>query len=411
MKIDQLLTAKNALAKGELRTILVSTFLISLILSFSQILVDPVINSDGALYIQASSFIQTNEWLLASQTYNWLFYPYIIAQFSTLTTVSLEYSAYILNSFFTAITCITFILIIKEFDGKNKTTLWFASLIILCFPSFNEYRNMVVRDHGYWAFYLISCYFFIKTYTTSKQLSLLLPLLLSTALAALFRIEGLVFLLLLPIIVILKHQLILKNLKKTLIIAIIITITLLIAYNLFFQSINISGFTKIIKVEQFFDEPLSKVNSYIGHSEAFINKLSPQGFSSDYAPFVLFLVFLSILLTEIVCAIGPLYTIMLGIVLFKTKGLSSHRLFQPWALLILINVAILSTFLLSKFFLAGRYPIPLALTLLIPLPFLFHSVYKQFLNKDLPHSLTKIIQITAALFVILSVDSLVSLGA
>ena len=101
-------------SQRELRNILLITAAISLVLSLSQVLVNPVINSDGILYISTAYHLQNGDWQTASQQYNWLFFPLIIAQLSSLTSLSLEYSAYFLNALFTAITCTSFVLIFKQ---------------------------------------------------------------------------------------------------------------------------------------------------------------------------------------------------------------------------------------------------------------------------------------------------------
>lgn len=410
MKIEPLLTAKNALAKGELRTILVSTFLISLILSFSQILVDPVINSDGIFYLYLASLIQQGDWQGATEIYNWLFYPYIISLFSTLTTLSLEYSAYVLNALLTATACVAFILIVKEFGGKQKVLLYSASLIILCYPNLNEYRNLVIRDHGYWAFYLLSCYCFIKAY---KKLTpkALISLTFFTFLAALFRVEGVIFLIALPLLLLLRH--ISSIQKRTIaVVSILIAASLTIfVYSNAYENLNLNGFTKANQLEQALATAITNTSSAISTTKTFINTLSPQGFSNEYALAVLALLFILILLTEIVSSASPLYAIALVTAFSINKIFINRHLIRPWAYLIAINIIILCGFLATKYFLAGRYPVPLALILIIPLPFLAQLAYQRLQDKTLSPMQTNVAKIAAVLFVVLTLDGLVSIGA
>ena len=279
-RIANFLNDTDLATKNDLKVILITTSIISLFLSFSQVLVDPVINSDGILYVQAGSFIQNNEWALASKLYNWLFYPYILANISTLFSISLEHSAYVVNAFFSAITCVSFVLIVKEFGGKNKAILCFSSVIILCFPNLNEYRNMVIRDHGYWAFYLLGCYFFIRAYKkpSVKTVTFLIS---SLTLASLFRVEGGFFLLTLPLLLLFRHLSTLK--KSSLLVILIIAVTLvgIFTYSDTYQTINVSGFTKTKQLERAILAPVTKISSALNITETYINKLSPQGFSND----------------------------------------------------------------------------------------------------------------------------------
>jgi hypothetical protein len=409
-RIAHVLSNKNSVTKSELQVILVSTALISLILSLTQWLSDPVINSDGIMYIQAASFIQKDDWVAASKLYNWLFYPLIVAKFSSFTTLSLEHSAHIINAVLSTITCLTFILLIKEFGGKTKSILCFSSLIILCYPNLNEYRNLIIRDHGYWAFYLLSCYFFIKAY---KHISIrnVVFFVSSVVLATLFRVEGLCFLLTAPIVLFLYH---LPSLKKTTVIFIsllIITLVLTLSFNNTFQSLNLKGFTKTKQVEQIIDDPSAKISSAINITESYINKLSANDFSNDYAPVILGFLFVLILSTEIFSATSPLYVLLLCFVLFKTKLLWEKKLTLPWIYFILVNIIILCGFLFSHYFIAGRYPIPLALTLILPLPFLAQYIYQKFRNKELTQRHLKIVTATIVFFTVLTIDGLISTGA
>ncbi|MGB0237198.1 MAG: glycosyltransferase family 39 protein [Cycloclasticus sp.] len=409
-RIAQLLASPNDATTNELRTILAATALISLFFSLTQVLADSVINSDGILYVYTASLIQNGEWEAASKAYNWLFYPVVIAGFSTLSGVSLEYSAYILNAFFSTITCLSFVLIIKEFGGKNKAILSFASLIILCYPNFNEYRNMVIRDHGYWGFYLLSCYFFIRAYKHLK-LKTVTFLICSLTLATLFRIEGVAFLLILPLILFIRHLSVIK--KSSLLIISILAVILvgIFAYNDIHQTINTSGFTKTEQLESAIQTPVTKISTALGITETYINKLSPQGFSNDYAPAILIFIFISILLTEILSSISPLYAIAIFISFVRMRTKLKHLLLKPWCYLISIHIIILCGFLASHYFLAGRYPIALALTLLIPLPFIANWLYQHFKDKKLSANQNKLTKLTIVLFFILSLDGLISTGA
>lgn len=67
-RITLLLNDANNATNDELRVILISTVVISLLLSLTQVMADPVINSDGILYVQAASFIQNEAWASAMQT-------------------------------------------------------------------------------------------------------------------------------------------------------------------------------------------------------------------------------------------------------------------------------------------------------------------------------------------------------
>ncbi len=394
----------------ELRLTLALTFIVSLILSFSQVLVDPVVNSDGILYLHTASLIQTDHWQAAYSAYNWLFYPLLIASFSSITSLSLEYSAYFINAFFSAITCATFVLVTHEFGGKNKTILFFASLIILCFPNFNEYRNMVIRDHGYWAFYLLSCYFFIRAFKHPSP-KVFIYLTSTLLIASLFRVEGIIFLATLLPILFFHHK---PTLTKTFIgIASVVFITFLavLSFNNTQKVGALDGFAKIKQISQSIERPVKKIPTAIKITREYINELSPQGFSENYASAILFITIVLILLTEVLSSLSPLYALALSFEFFRRKNILNSSLFRPWTYLVLINFIVLCGFLISSFFLSGRYPIALALTLLTPLPFLALQVHQRFRSNQLSSRQKLVVRIIAIFFIALSLDGLISTGA
>jgi hypothetical protein len=82
--------------------------------------------------------------------------------------------------------------------GGSKRLVAFAGFVVLFSHEFNSVRQYIVRDHGYYAFYLISLACFIQ-YCQRPRLSVWVGWVLSLSLATLFRIEGAVFFLLLPL--------------------------------------------------------------------------------------------------------------------------------------------------------------------------------------------------------------------
>lgn len=400
---------KEFASQHDIKIIIVVTAAISLILSLSQVLTDDVINSDGILYLQIAEHIQKNEWSSATKLYNWLFYPFLIAQLSNLTSLSLEQAAHLLNSLCTAIICTTFILIIKEFGGKEKATLWFASLIILCYPNMNEYRDMIIRDHGYWAFYLLSCLYFLKAYQQIK-VKTLIALITFLVIATLFRVEGLIFTLILPLFLLTWHIKIQKNRIRALFQIVLITSVTLLAYHFISSNDHNIGYTKTTQIYQAIESSFYKIKSSVDITENYINKLSVHRFSENYAPTVLGFVFLLILATEIFSATSALYVFALISSFFVKRGFLSNYLIKPWGVLIIINLIILCGFLLSAFFLTGRYPIALSLILLIPIPFFLNVIYQQIKVRQISPFEKKLLLASMILFAIVSVDGVVSFG-
>lgn len=398
----------------QLRNVLISTFLISIILSLTQLYADSVVNTDGILYLQVASFIQKGDWITAGKLYNWLTYPYIIATLSSLTSLSLEYSAYFINTLFTAVTCTTFVLIVSQLGGNKKNTLLLATIIILCFPTINEYRTMVIRDHGYWSFYLLSCFFFFKSCLKPSFLTLFL-FVFSIILATLFRAEGATFLILIPFMVYSLHLRKIKASKYPIVLYVFYALLIAIVIALWSFDIQTNGFTKLSSLLVRFTNRLALFFSTdsvsLQYTKNFLNALTSRDHSEDYAPTILFLTFLIILFTEVISSVGPLYAIGLLFSAYKKQFFPATRLVKPWLLLIIINMIILAGFTISRFFLAGRYPVGLALILILPLPFIINFIFNRYLTP--PSKIKKLwpMYLLCILFASLSIDGLTSFGA
>jgi hypothetical protein len=171
----------------------------SLLLSLWQILGIAQINHDAVYYLLAiqgdSASIQ--------QIGNWLFYPRLIGIISSLSGLNTEISAHILNSLLDLLLVLAFIRLVEELGGNKRSLIW-AAVVVLSLPYLNENRADIIRDHGYWAFTLAAMIFYLRLYRSFSWKSLLLwngMMLVAT----LFRVEGVVFLALMPLTLMLNR--------------------------------------------------------------------------------------------------------------------------------------------------------------------------------------------------------------
>lgn len=401
----------NEINHKELVKLLYITAAFSFILSLSQILMDNIINADAVIYLLSASHIQNDDWLSAAKLYNWLFYPYLIAQLSSLTSLSLELSAHILNATLTSITCVTFILIIKDFFGKEKSLVYIAALVILAFPSLNDYRDLIIRDHGYWAFYLLSCYFFLSSFKDPK-ITPFAALAVTTCIATAFRPEGIVFMLLLPFIIIIRFFL--ANTSKKSKIYLLISIILITASLTYFIANNQQstlGFGKIRDINIYLTSHIDTYNSHLKSSQTYLHALDPRGYSADYAPVILTLTLLTILLVEIFFSTTPIFVLLLIIGFFVHSYSNKHTIVKPWLYIVLINLTILIAYLVQKFFLTGRYPIAFSLTLILFLPLTINVLWEKYQSRLVTVIQRRGLQLICIFTLIASLDSLISLGS
>jgi hypothetical protein len=158
-----------------------------------------VINPDGVLYLQTAQVYWKDGWNAAIHLYPWPFYSVLIAWVAHGFHCSMEYAAYSINVIFQTLTCVGFIKLASKTRGsEDKRWILFAAFIILFYPTLNSQRDLIARDFGYWAFSLWGWFYLIclietESYWDAFKFNLMM---LS---ASLFRLEGVIMLLLGPL--------------------------------------------------------------------------------------------------------------------------------------------------------------------------------------------------------------------
>jgi len=166
------------------------------LLSLYKIATRDLINGDGIGYIDIARAFLKEGINGALAVYHWPFYGILIGLVHRFTGLSLENSASLLNTLFLMLVCVVFVRIYEEVSSKHAR-IWVAALLILALPLLNDYRAFVIRGHGFWAFMLLAIFFFIQ-YSRSPGHKSALAWQLSIAVAILFRVEGIAFLVLAP---------------------------------------------------------------------------------------------------------------------------------------------------------------------------------------------------------------------
>jgi hypothetical protein len=166
------------------------------LLSLYRIATRDLINGDGIRYIDIAKAFLSEGVNGAFALYHWPFYGILIGLVHRFTGLSFENSASLLNTLFLVLVCVVFVRIYEEVSSKHAR-IWVAALLILALPLLNDYRDFVIRGYGFWAFMLLAIFCFIQ-YSRSPDLKSALTWQLSIAVAILFRVEGIVFLVLAP---------------------------------------------------------------------------------------------------------------------------------------------------------------------------------------------------------------------
>jgi len=350
-----------------------------------------VINPDAICYLQSAAAFKDGIHFamnLCGQA-KWPFYSLLIAGFVHLTHFSYEISAYLLNGFFSLITVLVFMKIIsvlteKTHLEKHKTVLVsLAAAVILLAHQFNAVKTYIIRDHGFWAFYLLSLLFLIQYFRRHKN-SDAIAWNLSIMIATLFRIEGAIFLLVIPWIAWFDYQQPLSarfrsflTLNSISILAAAVGASVLLFYHppitgrlyeLQFQLLH-----GLIVLQQNFQlKTIGLTQAVLGESGA-----------RDAVP-VLFITLLVWYCISVITNLSWIYSFLVCYAWIK-KCLITDRMSQLaiWSYVI-INVVITAIFLGQSLFLSKRYLIALSLVLMIWVPFALMSLVQLWKKRKWP---------------------------
>jgi hypothetical protein len=356
----------------------------SLLLSLWLIFINDKINPDGALYVETAELMLAGDWAGAYHLYDWPFFSALIALVGWVTGLHLETAAMAINLVLAAVLVYVFLRITEELGGDVKT-LWFAALVILTFPYLNEKRAEVVRDIGYWACYLTAVLLFLR-YMQVPTLTRAGAWSAAVLVAALFRIEGLSFLVALPVAVWFRTELPLRQrlrhyLQANASTALVLTL-LITASFVYPDAAEYRG--RLL-------EPLDRLQDFwLGLTAGLQNKAElfrsqvlevstgPYGhYAGKSAETVLIGGLIAIVLYKLGKLLG-LYCLLPLFARFRERLRSLPPESVPTLVwLVLINLGVVLVFVVDTFYLSSRFLMPLALTLLIPMPLVLTAVHER----------------------------------
>ncbi len=181
------------------RLITGSVLLALLLAAWMQYIQHGWINPDSVLYFeQAKRYVQ-GDFAGMVELFNWPLYGMCIGTVHQLTGFSIHFSAQCLNVIFFGITTFSFLTLIQLLGGKQRTIFFAAALLFSSQYIVGDVLEMLMRDEGFWAFYLTALLFFIRFALLQKTSDAILWQ-LCIIIAMLFRLEAIAYLLLLPLL-------------------------------------------------------------------------------------------------------------------------------------------------------------------------------------------------------------------
>lgn len=349
-------------------------------ISVWSVFADPIINNDGIVYIRVAQALANGDMEAALSIHKWPFYSFLISLLHRVTGLDFITSAHVLNGLLNLLTCVIFIRMVAELGG-SKAALVIAAFVIVLFPGLNELRSYIIRDHGYIAFYLLAFYFLVRALDVRRTV-LLAAGTAAMAVATLFRIEGVVFLIAMPIIYLSSRPdaTPLNKLTFYLITAIIFAILISVFGWWLYSPQDDTGRQSLFSLNNI-QTGWSQANQYLD-TKIEILKEKVLNTSSDSTGRLVFLWTVSgIIFTQVLITLSIPYAIFTFYALKNHLVFSQQLAYKPWKRFIFFNVLILAVFTLTKFFLTDRYPLALAVTLLLTVPFALDHIYQRWKAK------------------------------
>lgn len=309
---------------------------------------------------------------------SWPFYSSLIYLFTKLSHFSYTATAFGLDACLTSLSVLGFLLIVKEL-GANQRILWFAALTILLSHQFNSIREYIIRDHGFWAFYLLSVLFLLRFYR-SPDWKKAAAFSMSLSIATLFRIEGAIFLLALPFSVFFYTAI--PFFLRCKLFLMLNTLLFIIVFSLAFffflhPQETLASFGRLSEIPLQLHQGIQLIfERYAACKTAIVQHVLTSDSARD-ANLIFILIFIAWYVLSLIENVSWIYAALI-VYAWQQKKTS----FQPAAKLVLvsyllINFLITFGFLAERLFLSKRYLIAFSLILMLFVPFALETLWRE----------------------------------
>lgn len=351
----------------------------SILLSLQAVYFDDLINRDGIMYLQMVEAYLQGGLAAAQAIYDWPTFSILIAWGHQLSGLPIEKVGFLLNSLLFVVLTDALVLISNKLVNSSRQ-LTIAAILILCFMPINEYRDFILRDPGYWAFASLALYQFILLIEAPNYKSATLWQVFMV-IAILFRIEGAIILLALPLFFLFHKEM--SNKFKRLSQAYYLLLLGLIGVIAFAltQPHLVDAFAKITSIIEYL-----KFETYQATLSQYSDVLKQQvlnKYSEDYATFILLSGLVMMLAYKLVKTFSVSYWVVYVVARrFKTPHINP-KLQQLLVYFVILNVLILVVFLFRQYFISGRYTLLTMIGLLLVfMPVLCHGIEQMYLAKN-----------------------------
>lgn len=353
-------------------------------------------NTDGILYLNAASAFLHGQFHVGLEIYRWPLYSLSIAALAKLLPLSIPHAAFTLNVLLDTLTVFSFMAII-DYTAQRPRLTALAALTILAFPYINHFRYDIMRGHGYVAFALLGFYCFIR-FVKNNSWEMALAWQVSLVMATLFRIEGAIYLIALPLPLLFMSHASWKQkasqFLKPYTLLFLASGAALLFYVLSPSSFQHLHYSRLGEISSQLSHGLQRATMTYQDKVLLLGQYVLGYHGSLNAPTILFSGMLGLLIATISNNLGIVYSCLSLLGLFKSHSAQQPALkwIVPWV--IVLSALIGVVFVFQHYFISQRYIILLSLGLMLFIPNILEYIWFQ-----QAHRFSKVLLSIALLYV------------
>lgn len=358
------------------------------------------INPDSVLYFESARLFSAGQWKEALQVWNWPLYPLSIAAVHKVTSMEIHSSAQVLNVLFFGLSTYSFIHIIRLAGGTQLTVAAGALILLSSQYIVGDVLEMLMRDEGFWAFYLTGIVFFIRFYQRLRFQDALLWQ-LCAIIATLFRIEAITYLVLLPTLFLFSFNANFKTRVRYFLTAhslnIFLTVALITAVAIHGE-LSMKNFGRLQEVFtlNIYHELTRKL---LSHAAIMSNDVLGK-YLEEFAVQGLLLTFTYVMIVKAISTTGLVNFVMAMFAIKNRAALLESKAFLVLMAVGIISVVNMALIITKVFVLSSRYVVGLAFVLMIFAAFQFAKVLVH--NNQVNGKKHKWLTIALVIFMLLS---------
>lgn len=332
------------------------------------------INPDSVLYFESARLFSLGEWKEALQVWNWPLYPLCITAVHKTTGLGIQASAQVLNMLFFGLTAFSFSHILRLGGGRQLTITAGALILFSSQYIVGDVLEMLMRDEGFWAFYLTGLVFFIRFYQQLHFRDALLWQMCAIT-ATLFRIEAITYLVLLPSLFLFSCNISFRERIRYLLMShalnIVLALCLILAIALH-GDLSMKNFGRLQEIFtlNLYEEMTRKLFT----SAAVMSELVLGKYLEEFAIPGLVLTFIYVVVVKAVSTSGFFNFIMAIFAIRNRNSLLESKTFQVLTAVAFISLANMALIITKVFVLSSRYVVGLAFVFMILAAFQFTKI-------------------------------------